>query len=108
MIEQKPSKEIRPGVFRSLTYSDNLMVAILDFKNGPWEEPEPYHSHPHEQVSYVANGEIIFYCEGQPERHLKAGDTFAAPSGAKHTVKVLTSEARLVDSFTPIREEFLE
>ena len=53
-------KEIREGVFRSLIYTDNLMLAIIDFENGPWDEPEPYHSHPHEQASYVAEGEVVF------------------------------------------------
>ena len=108
MVNRSGPIEIKPGVFRSLTYTENLMLVIFDFKNGPWNEPDPYHSHPHEQTSYVASGEIIFYCEGEAERHLKAGDTFGALSGAKHTVKVLTPEARLVDSFTPIREDFLE
>lgn len=101
-------KEIKPGVFRTLMYTDNLMTAVIDFTNGPWQEPEPPHSHPHEQVSYIAEGEIIFYCEDGPERHLKAGDMFAVSSGKKHTIKVLTGKARIVDSFTPLRDEFLE
>ena len=83
------------------------MLAIVDFENGPWPEPEPYHSHPHEQLSYVAFGEVVFYCEGQTERFLKQGDTFGVSSGVKHTVKVVTPQARIVDCFTPIRQEFL-
>jgi quercetin dioxygenase-like cupin family protein len=85
-----PAQQIKEGVFRSLTYTDNLMLATIDFVNGPWSNPDPFHSHPHEQVSYVVSGEIIFYCEDQPEQHLKAGDVFAVPSGKKHTIKVLT------------------
>ena len=50
---------------------------------------------------------IIFYCEGEPEQHLKEGDMFAVPSGKNHTIKLLTREARLIDSFNPIREDFL-
>lgn len=100
--------EIKEGIFRSLVYTENLLMAIIDFTNGPWNEPEPPHSHPHEQVSYVAEGEIVFYCEGQPDRHLRPGDVFAVPSGKKHTVKLLTEKVRLVDSFTPVREDFLK
>ena len=102
-----PTEEIREGVSRSIVYTSNLMMTIIDFTNGPWNEPEPFHSHPHEQVSYVAQGEIIFYCEGRNEEHLKEGDVFAVPSGKKHTVKVLTNRVRLIDSFSPIREDFL-
>lgn len=107
-MKKQARKEMREGVFRSLIYTDNLMLAIIDFTNGPWDEPEPYHSHPHEQASYVAEGEVIFYCEGEQEQHLKAGDVYAVPSGKKHTVKVLTEKVRLIDSFCPIREDFLE
>jgi len=108
MYVQVPSWEIRKGVFRSMIYTENLMLAIIDFTNGPWEEPEPFHSHPHEQASYVAEGELIFYCEGQPDRHLKAGDMFAVPSGKKHTIKILTERVRLADSFNPVRMDFLK
>ncbi|MGD2034275.1 MAG: cupin domain-containing protein [Bacteroidales bacterium] len=105
---QLPGKQIKEGVYRSVIFTDNLMLTIIDFTNGPWDEPEPFHSHPHEQVSYVAAGEIIFYCENRPEQHLRAGDVFAVPSGEKHTVKVLTEKVRLIDSFNPIREDFLK
>jgi quercetin dioxygenase-like cupin family protein len=100
--------QIKEGVYRSYVNTDNLMMAIIDFTNGPWDDREPYHSHPHEQVSYVAKGEIIFYCEDRQEQHLKEGDTFAVPSGKEHSVKVLTEHVRLIDSFTPIREDFLK
>ena len=107
MFKKHPAIEIKKGVFRSFVYTKNLMLAIIDFTNGPWEEPETPHSHVHEQVSYVAEGEIIFYCENQPDQHLKAGDVYAVPSGKKHTVKLLTKKVRLVDSFNPVREDFL-
>ncbi len=108
IMKQTPVKKVKEGLYRSLIHTDQLMTCVIDFTNGPWEEPDPYHSHPHEQTSYVAEGEIIFYCEDRPEQHLKAGDMFAVPSGKKHTVKVLTEKVRLIDSFHPIREDFLE
>ena len=103
-----PSKLIRDGVYRSITFTDNLMLTIFEFTNGPWERADPFHSHVHEQVTYVADGEIIFYCEDQKDQHLKAGDVYAVPSGKKHTIKVLTEKVKLVDSFTPIRQDFLK
>jgi len=106
-FDQIPYEIVRSGLERKIIHTDNLMTVLIDFSNGPWDEPEPPHSHPHEQTSYVAKGEIIFYCEGEPDQHLKAGDMFAVPSGKKHTVKLLTKEVRLVDSFNPIREDFL-
>lgn len=103
-----PAQQVREGVSRRIVNTDNLMMAIIDFVNGPWDDPEPFHSHHHEQVSYVAKGEIIFYCEDRQEQHLKEGDVFAVPSGKKHTIKILTSHVRLVDNFTPLRDDFLK
>ena len=98
---------VREGLERRTIYTSNLMTVIVDFTDGPWAEAEPFHSHSHEQTSYVASGELIFYCEGEPEQHLQAGDLFAVASGKKHTVKILTPTARLIDSFNPIRQEFI-
>lgn len=102
-----PYEEVKAGLKRKIISTPNLMSVLIDFSNGPWEQPEPPHSHPHEQISYVVSGEIIFYCEDEPDQHLCAGDMFAVPSGKKHTIKLLTKEVRLIDSFTPVREDFL-
>jgi quercetin dioxygenase-like cupin family protein len=106
MKDRADFKEIAPGVYRKFTYLDNLMLAVIDFTNGPMKEPDPYHSHPHEQVTYVASGRLKFIIEGD-EKELQEGDTIAIPSGKKHTVQILTPEARLIDSFSPIRQDFL-
>ena len=99
---------VKVGVQRRLIYTDDLMMAVIDFSNGPWETPDPPHSHVHEQVTYIAEGEIIFFCEGEPDQRLKQGDMFSVPSGKEHTIQLLTKTAKLIDSFTPLREEFLQ
>lgn len=107
-FDEVSAEQVRPGLERKIIHTGDLMTVIIDFSDGPWAEPEPPHSHPHVQTSYVAAGEIIFYCEGEPDQHLRAGDMFAVPSGKKHTVKLLTKHVRLVDSFNPLREDFLK
>lgn len=106
-FDEVPYEKLKEGLQRKIIYTPNLMSVLIDFSNGPWDGPEPPHSHPHEQISYVAEGEIIFYCEGEEDQHLIAGDMFAVASGKKHTVKLLTEKVRLVDSFNPLREDFL-
>ena len=106
-FDKIPYEKVKEGLQRKIIRTNNLMTVLIDFSNGPWEEPEPPHSHPHEQTSYVAAGEIIFYCEGEKEQYLKSGDMFAVPSNKKHTIKLLTKNARLIDSFNPVREDFL-
>ncbi|MGC3943882.1 MAG: cupin domain-containing protein [Chryseolinea sp.] len=101
------SHVFREGASRTLVHTENLMVVVIDFFNGPWSEPDPYHHHVHEQITYVASGEIIFMCEGEEDQKLQAGDMFSVPSGIPHTIKLVSERARLVDSFSPIREDFL-
>ena len=92
---------------RYLAHTDNLMMAVSDFKDGPTSKPDPPHSHPHEQISYVASGEINFFLDNEPVR-LGPGDLFTVPANVPHAVQLLSEYVRLIDSFTPIREEFLK
>jgi quercetin dioxygenase-like cupin family protein len=98
---------VKEGVNRRLVHTSNLMMVVIDFENGPWSVPDPPHSHVHEQTTYVEAGEIIFFCEGEPDQRLSAGDMFCVPSNQNHTIQLLSASARLIDSFNPIREEFL-
>ncbi|HDQ44390.1 MAG TPA: cupin domain-containing protein [bacterium] len=102
-----PPVRVKDGMSRTVMHTDHLMTVVVDFTGGPWEEPDPWHAHPHEQVSYVAEGEILFLCEGEPDAHLGPGDLFAVAPGRKHTIRLLTGKVRLIDSFYPVREDFL-
>jgi quercetin dioxygenase-like cupin family protein len=102
-----PWTELAPGLRRKLIHTNNLMLVVVEFTNGPAEVPDPFHDHPHEQVSYIAEGELILFVKGVGEQKLKKGDLFAIPSGIPHTVQTLTPVVRIIDSFNPIREEFL-
>jgi len=102
-----PAEKIREGAERRLAHTEKLMIVVVDFYDGPKSEPDPPHSHPHEQVSYVAEGEVLLLLDGQ-QKHLGPGDVFLVPSGRPHSIQQLTEHVRLVDCFTPIREDFLE
>jgi unsaturated pyranuronate lyase len=103
-----PGEKFRPGFERKLIRTQDLMTAVLDIDNGPWDSPDPYHAHPHEQITYLAEGEILFLAEGQEPHRMTAGDLFAVPSGLPHSIQLLSPRARLVDTFNPIREDFLK
>lgn len=106
-FEESIPEKVREGLERRLVFTPNLMTVIVDFSDGPWDEAEPFHSHPHEQTSYVASGKIIFYCEDEPEQRLHEGDMFVVPSGKRHTIRLLSKQARLIDNFNPIRQDFI-
>ena len=103
---ETPAQAIREGAERRIGHTDNLMIVVVDFYDGPKDEPDVPHSHPHEQVSYVAAGEVIFVMDGERTR-LGPGDVFLVPSGVPHSIQQLTEHVRLIDCFTPLREDFL-
>ena len=104
--EAKPIK-VREGLTRRFVHGDSLMLVVIDFDNGPWSQPEPWHFHTHEQATYVVEGEFIFFCEDEPDQKLSAGDMFWVISNKKHAIQLLSKTLKLVDSFSPVREDFL-
>ena len=60
----KHGKEARESIGerreRYLGHTDKLMMVVIDFNDGPTSEPDPPHSHPHEQMSYVVTGELVY------------------------------------------------
>ena len=91
---------------RYLGHTDKLMMVVIDFSDGPTSEPDPPHSHTHEQMSYVVTGELVVHI-GDDKEKLGPGDMFTVPPDVPHTVQLLTDQVRLVDCFTPLREDFL-
>ena len=63
------------------------------------------HSHPHLQTSYVAEGLFEVTIDGVTQIIGKGG-AYIVPSGLVHGVKALEA-GKLIDSFTPRRDDFL-
>jgi quercetin dioxygenase-like cupin family protein len=58
------------------------------------------HTHPGIETGYVLDGEVLMIVEGQPDRTLKAGDSFVIPPGARHDVKSIgTVPAKAISVF---------
>jgi quercetin dioxygenase-like cupin family protein len=91
---------IAQGRTRYLAYLSNLMMVVMDFYDGPTSQPDPPHSHPHEQISYVVSGEINFVL-GSDVTRLGPGDMFIVPPNAPHSIQLLNENVRLVDTFSP-------
>ncbi|MGA2040840.1 MAG: cupin domain-containing protein [Bryobacteraceae bacterium] len=104
----EPAEKLREGLSRRIIRTDQLMSVALDIEGGPWQEPEPFHSHPHEQTTYVASGEVLFCSDGTTPERLNTGDLIAIPSGVPHSIQLLSRSARLVDTFYPVREDFIK
>ena len=98
-----------PNALRRHANTENMMVAIVDFVDGP-SPAAPLHQHPHEQITYIAEGPVNFIIgegDAQTVDLVETGDLIVVPPNAPHTVEVLGEAARLIDCFHPIRESFL-
>ncbi len=91
------------GVSRKvMSYSTDLMVVKVHFETGSIGS---LHKHPHTQISYVEKG-LFEYTIGDHLVVLEPGDTCLIPPDVLHGCLCL-EEGVLIDSFTPVREDFL-
>jgi quercetin dioxygenase-like cupin family protein len=94
---------VMPGLIRrTLAVGGSLMICEFTLETGV-EIPE--HTHPHEQIGYVASGKVKITVNGE-SRDLGPGDCYYAPSGVKHGALVL-ERAVVVDTFNPPRDDYL-
>ena len=92
-----------PGVKRKImAYGPDLMIVRVVFEAGAVGKA---HQHPHRQASYVESGVFDVTIDGKTER-LVTGDTFFVPADLVHGVTAVEA-GQLIDSFTPMRSEFL-
>ena len=80
--------------------------AVL-FGDGTEGSEVPEHSHPHEQAGLVLSGELQFKI-GSEERILKPGEAFIVPPNVVHSGVVAKGPARVLDIFTPPREDYID
>ncbi len=92
-----------PGVVRKvLAYCDEMMCVENSFDQGA---VGLMHSHPHTQITYVAEGAFEFTIGGETKT-FQRGDTLLKQDGVIHGC-VCIEEGVLVDFFTPMREDFV-
>ncbi|VAP30342.1 Pectin degradation protein KdgF [Klebsiella quasipneumoniae] len=87
---------------RILAHYGKMMAVEVNFAAGA---VGPLHNHPHEQLTYVLSGEFEFTI-GEETRVVSAGDTLYKQPGIMHGC-VCLQPGTLLDTFTPIREDFL-
>ena len=93
-----------PGVVRKvMAYCDTAMCVVNEFEKGA---VGALHSHPHTQITYVAEGRFRFTI-GEEEKEIVKGDTLCKQDGVKHGC-VCLEKGTLVDFFNPMREDFVK
>lgn len=97
-------EDLGNGIKRKiLAYNDSLMVAEVHFEEGAIGV---LHSHPHEQITYIIEGEFEFNIGGEKLLVTKGDSTFKEPN-IEHGA-VCMKKGVLIDIFTPKRDDFLK
>ena len=95
--------EMVPGIRRrTLAAGDQTMLILVKLEEG---SDLPEHHHPHEQISYVMDGLLRFWIDGQP-RDVRAGESVLLRGGVRHAVRAL-QPSTVLDTFSPPREDML-
>lgn len=101
---QTKLEDLGGGVTRRILAHNGRMMAVeVNFQEGA---VGAMHNHPHEQLTYVLSGEFEFTI-GDETRRVTAGDTLYKEPHIMHGC-VCIKAGTLLDTFTPIREDFLK
>jgi quercetin dioxygenase-like cupin family protein len=93
---------IFPGVEIYTANTERLMISLVEFRPHAVVEE---HSHPHDQMGILIEGELDFTIGGQ-RKTLRPGQMWRIPGGVKHKAVAGAAGAKALDVFHPIREEY--
>ena len=96
------TKQVLEGISLRAVSGDETMMTFFKFKPN---SIIPSHKHPHEQITYIIEGEMEFTLEGDT-KVLKAGDGVVISSNHEHSAKILSKPTKAVDAWYPVREDY--
>lgn len=96
-------EQAAPGVERRiLAYCDEMMCVENRFEKGA---AGAAHSHPHTQITYVAEG-VFEFTIGEETKVVRKGDTMLKQNSVVHGC-ICLEKGVLIDVFTPMRTDFV-
>lgn len=94
--------QIFPGVEIHTLSGESMMISLVEMQPHAVVEE---HSHPHEQMGLMLEGEAEFIVGGE-RRRVGPGGMWPIPGGVKHKVIAGASPVRALDIFHPVREDY--
>jgi quercetin dioxygenase-like cupin family protein len=100
--ESVPLEDLNPLLQRQFVVGDDVMVARVLMKKGCLV---PLHSHHNEQITYILEGALKFWIDGQ-EIVVRAGEVLTIPRNMPHQAEALEDTVDL-DVFNPPRADWV-
>lgn len=96
-------ESVAEGVKRKImAWDEHLMLVLVAFETGGIGT---LHHHYHSQISYVISGVFEVEIDGEKKK-LATGDVFYIPPDVVHGAVCLEA-GKLIDVFSPMREDFV-
>ncbi len=93
---------IFPGVDIFTAAGKQLMLSLVELQPGAIVER---HSHPHEQMGLLLEGELTFTIGDETEM-VRPGQMWRIPGGVEHMVVAGDQRATALDVFHPVRDDY--
>ena len=100
-VWQLDAREIVPGFHGRFIHTDSMTMAYWEIRQ---DSSLPEHSHHHEQVVNMLEGEFELTVDGTPVR-LVPGDVVVLRSHVPHSGRAIT-DCKILDVFQPCREDY--
>lgn len=95
-------RELAPGVDARIFTGDQAMLSVVTL--APHAEGTMHH-HPQEQWGVMLEGTAV-RVQGGEEIPVKKGDFWRTPGNVPHTIRAGADGAKVLDVFSPPREEY--
>jgi quercetin dioxygenase-like cupin family protein len=101
LIKNIKPKELAPGITGYYAHGDSMTFGYVELEAG---SSVPLHQHVQEQITYIIEGELDMVIDGK-QCLLTTGMYHAIPSGILHSA-VAKTDCKIIDAFSPVREDY--
>ena len=100
-LENIKPHQLVPGINARLVHGAQSTVSFVDIVKGT---KMPAHKHPHEQVTYIVEGNLEMEI-GDEFYSLQPGAVHVIPPDTLHSAHALT-DCKVIDFFSPSRDDY--
>jgi unsaturated pyranuronate lyase len=101
-LDRCPVHELAPGFTVRTAWGEHMMMSLVTLQASAVIDS---HSHPHEQMGVVIEGECEFTI-GQETRTVGPGQMYVIPGDVVHKVTAGDHPVKALDFFYPVRPEY--
>lgn len=100
-INSIPPRQLVPGIMGHYVHGVNCTLGYVNLNAG---SSIPEHHHIHEQITFIVEGELDMVIGGK-KILLTTGHVYVIPPDIPHSA-VAKTDCRVIDVFSPVREDY--